>query len=53
MDYAVLTHSSLSNHTQSKTTAIAIDDAPNTCSSTAQLTAGFVIAPSIVPTTIL
>ena len=52
MDYAVLAHSS-SNHTQSKTTAITIDDAPNACGCTAQLTASFVIAPSIVPTTIL
>lgn len=48
-DYTVLTCSS----TQSKTTTIAIDDPPNTSNSAAQLTAGFIIAPSIVPSTIL
>jgi hypothetical protein len=52
-DYPVLTH--YSTHTQSQTTAIAfaIDDRPNACNSAAQLTAGFVVAPSIVPATIL
>ena len=47
--YTVLTCSS----TQSKTTAIALDDPPNTRNSAAQLTAGFIIAPSVVSSTIL